>query len=765
MAKQTARAHTQPQPSSAGEHEGAAKQPPKAEHASAHERKQRVLTHTSPSGVASIAGALVIKNEDVFFLCDRSGKVPLDGKHGYGLYYRDCRFLNGYEIHFGDTFPDVLAASAAADYAARLELSNGVVSLGGGKTLAKERVTVRWQRVIDGESLALKEVLTVRNHGIDRLTLPLSFHFDTAFEDIFIVRGLLAEDLGKIEAERWKDGVLRFIYDGSDGVWRSLSAHLTPAPDRTDGTTAVYDVSLASQESAQIRLTLVVAEGEARADIEPSGTPAHESERVSSVLRRGQSDWLRELTAVHSHDPVLDRVLHRSLLDLRALRTSLHDCAFFAAGVPWFVTLFGRDSAIAGLQTLAYEPSIAEQTLRLLAEYQGREVNDWKDEQPGKILHELRVGELATRGSIPYTPYYGSVDATPLWLILLVEHARWTGSLALFRDLRENVERALKWIDDYGDLDGDGFVEYASDTEHGLVNQGWKDSGDAIVNADGSLAHPPIALVEVQGYVYRAKQGLAELYERDAEGERAWKLRAEADALREKFNQAFWLDEHGFYALALQQEKRPCAVLTSNPGQALWTGIVSEGKAVPTVERLFGPDMFSGWGVRTFSTKERRYNPVGYHLGTVWPHDNSIVAAGCRRYGHDGAALRIFDGIVRAAAHFPNFRLPEVFAGLPRSEYRAPVEYPVACHPQAWAAGAVPFLLQTLLGLEPAGFERTLRVVRPILPARVTSLDLRGIRLGGGRAHLRLHRRRGAKGGADVEIVRADGIDVVVEND
>jgi glycogen debranching enzyme len=723
-----------------------------------------MLTHDSPSHVRSIAEAVVVKDEDLYFLTDVSGSVPLGGQHGFGLYYHDCRFLNGYELRLGASSPDVLAASGAQGYAALLQLTGAKGDEGGGEQGPRERIGVRWDRVVDGKQLALREVLSFRNFGVDPVELQLSLCFGAGFEDIFLIRGLLSEKLGTVHPPEWKDGTLTFAYDGSDGCRRSLRIHFSPAPAGTNGAAAHFRVSLTPQQTHRLHVTLQVAEWDEQGREEPRARDHGGAERASSALQSSHGRWLHESAEVKCDSRMLNHVLRRSLLDLRTLRTTLHGREFFAAGVPWFVTLFGRDSIISALQTLAYNPSVAEQTLRLLAGYQGREVDDWKDEQPGKILHELRVGELARRGAVPYTPYYGSIDATPLFLVLLGRHAAWSGDLALFEELHDAVELALRWIAAYGDLDGDGYVEYRSDTEHGLVNQGWKDSGNAMVNADGSLARPPIAPVEVQGYVYLAKTTLAGLYIRRGEGDRAEALRREAEELRERFNRDFWLEDLGFYALALQGKggKRPAAVVSSNPGHALWTGIADDEKARRTVDLLMDDSMFNGWGVRTLSEKERRYNPVGYHLGTVWPHDNSILAAGFRRYGFHAEALRIFDGIVDAAAHFPHGRLPEVFAGFRRRDYGIPVRYPVACHPQAWAAGSVPFLLSTLLGLEPDGFSRRLRVVHPLLPERVGTLELDRVRVGKGSAGLRFRRDGGR---TRVEVLRAEGVEVVVVDD
>ena len=382
-------------------------------------------------------------------------------------------------------------------------------------------------------------------------------------------------------------------------------------------------------------------------------------------------------------------------------------------------------------------------------------MSEWRDEQPGKILHEYRVGELAHLNEIPQTPYYGSVDSTPLFLILVAEHAKWTGKLSLFLELRQHVDRAFEWMRKYGDESGSQYLEYTSQSKAGLGNQGWKDSGDAIVNADGSLATPPIALVEVQGYVYLAKVSSAELYERSGAKDAADRLRAEAHELHTRFEKEFWLKDKGIYALALQAGKQPAAVVSSNAGQLLWSGMADPARAKKTMERLMSKEMFSGWGIRTFSKGESRYNPVGYHLGTVWPHDNSIIAAGFRKYGFDNAACQVFAGIVDASKHFERRRLPEVFAGFSRDQFPIPVRYPVACHPQAWAAGSVPFMLESLLGLVPNAFENRLQILRPVLPDFVQSLELQRLRVGKSTVDLRFS--RGSDGNLSTEVMKVHG--------
>ncbi|HBY93049.1 MAG: hypothetical protein M5U01_28115 [Ardenticatenaceae bacterium] len=728
----------------------------------AEERKERVLTKKESSITRGISKAIVIKDGNPFFLSEPDGSVPMDRAHGFGLYYHDCRFLSGYELKLADVKPGALASSAERGFRAHFELTNPDIRMENGKLIAKEQIGVEWMRTIDSDRLALHDVFSFHNFGLEQVEFPLSLTFRAEFEDIFVVRGLLREALGTLHPPSWQDDVLYFLYDGKDGLHRSLTIDFSPVPESRDGTTAHFQIALEPRETRQLMVSLFIAESSNRSDVRPQAHPQPELKRIEESLDRSAEEWLSKYTEIHGDSLILDRAVERSLRDLRILGSSIANEGFFAAGVPWFATLFGRDSLVTALQTLAYDPQIAEHTLRLLAQYQGQHVDEWRDEQPGKILHELRVGELARLGEIPQTPYYGTVDATPLFLILVGQHAAWTGDLTVFHDLRDHIERALTWIARYGDENGDGYVEYYGKSEKGLINQGWKDSGDAIVNTDGSLATPPIALVEVQGYVYRAKLALADLYQRAGEPERANQLRQEAEDLRARFNRDFWLEDKGFYALALQADQRPAAVLSSNPGQALWTGIADPDKAQRTVEALMGDDMFNGWGIRTLSEKERRYNPIGYHLGTVWPHDNSIIAAGFRCYGFDDAACRIFHGIVEAARHFDAYRLPELFAGFTREKYGIPVRYPVACHPQAWAAGSIPFLIETLLGLVPEAFEHRLRIVRPILPDFINQLEVRRLRVGKASADLRFVRT--SEGRVSPNVLKIDGdLDVVVE--
>jgi glycogen debranching enzyme len=737
-------------------------------------RKQQVLTKGRASTVRSITDAVVAKDGEPFFLCQPDGQVPVEGAHGYGLYHHDCRFLSGYELTLGGVHPDSLAATESAGTTLVIELTNPDLGDGDDR-IPKEQIGITWTRCVDEAGPRLRDTIELHNYGDKPVELPVELRFRAKFEDVFVIRGLLDTQPGTPHDPSWRGDALTFGYTGGDGVERTLEITVDQDPDERRDDGVRLHVRVDARRSAVIHVDATVGERvtggappiEGRGS--PRGKPAETSERAardSDPSSRDRDDWIGgagwRMSALTSSF-ALRATLARSLDDLAQLRGELDGLRYYEAGIPWFATLFGRDSLIAGLQSLPWDPDIAAETLRLLARRQGTREDTWRDEQPGKILHELRIGELARMGEIPHTPYYGTIDATPLFLVLLGRHAAWTGSLDLFAELADHVDAALAWLDDYADTDGDGFVDYRSHTDKGLVNQGWKDSGDAIVHADGSLAKPPIALAEVQGYAYRAWLEVAELFERSGDGQRAGDLRAKADRLRERFEARFWSDSLGCYVLALG-DGRACEVVTSNAGQVLWTGIASPERAKGVAERLLRDDMFGGWGIRTLSTDARAFHPIGYHLGTVWPHDNSLIASGFRRYGIDDGAERLFLALLEAAQRFPHDRLPECFAGFGRDRFEVPVRYPVACHPQAWAAGTLPDLLTTMLGLEPDGFANRLHVRAPRLPAGIEWVELRGIPVGRGSVHLRF--ARDDDGSTSVDVVeRSGGAEVVVDQE
>ena len=492
---------------------------------------------------------ITIKRGDLFFLSESGGNVPLERGHSLGLFYHDCRFLNGYMLTIGGRKPQLQASGVENGYSATLD----------GQMMPKQSLEIHWSRVISSEQLALIDVMALQNLTNESMRFPLALNFQCEFEDLFALRGMAQAKRGRLHSPVWENGAIQFLYEGADQIDRELTVNFSPTPSNPQHNGAQYEIELAPKECQQLRISLLVSESSKRM----ATRPRSHSETCSLSNAR---------TRISGDSESFNHVMHRSLGDLDMLRCGSGSNSYFAAGVPWYVALFGRDSIITALQMLAYDVQIAEHTIRLLAQHQGREVNEVRDEEPGKILHELRVGEMANLNEIPHTPYYGTIDATPLWLVLIGRHAAWTGDLRLFKGLRAQIEAALNWIDQYGDFDRDGYVEYRCKSEKGLSNQGWKDSGDGIVNADGSLGTPPIALVEVQGYVFEAKIEMARLYRRAGDENRATSLEQEAQRLRERFNRDFWIAD-GYYALALQNRKQPAAVLSSNAGHALWSGI------------------------------------------------------------------------------------------------------------------------------------------------------------------------------------------------
>jgi glycogen debranching enzyme len=472
------------------------------------------------------------------------------------------------------------------------------------------------------------------------------------------------------------------------------------------------------------------------------------------VVKDEYNAWLSGATQIQTDNEFFNVVLQRSLSDLRMLWNHQEAGAGYpAAGTPWYDTLFGRDSAIAGMQTLALKPEIARDCLVSLSRWQGKKFDSWRDEEPGKILHELRQGELTQTGELPFSPYFGSVDSTPLFLWLAGEYFAWTGDLGLLSQLETNLRAGLHWLTKYGGL-ADGYLRYERRSARGLVNQGWKDSHDALSHEDGSLCEPPISLVEVQAYACAAYRSLSRVFVSLGDSRLAAKLEQDAAMLARRFNRDFWLPS-GFYALALDGGGRRAASITSNAGQVLWGGAASRAHAAKVVRRLMEPDMFSGWGIRTLSATSRRYNPLGYHVGTVWPHDNSLIAMGFKRYGFEQDLNRLATALFDAARAFTYYRLPELFGGDERSVHQAPVPYPIACRPQAWAAGSIPLITQAILGLCPDAPARTISIVRPQLPDWLQSVNVNALRVGNAEVDLR-YRRRGAHTRVDVIDIRGD---------
>jgi glycogen debranching enzyme len=689
------------------------------------QRKRRLFRSGRSTLVSDLSDSLTTKSGPVFALCSTDGDIDLARNPGHGLYFHDTRFLDRSVLRLNAGRLSVLLSEAEDDHTV-CELTNPDMQLKSGSALPKQRIGIRRARHLASD---VTETIHVRSYETRKLYLILDLEFGASFDSMFTVRGAPPGRRGRVRRPRWQGDRLLIEYEGADRRHRTTTISFAPAPDVHRRSGVRYKLKLPPGGAAEIAVTIALTD---------RGATKLES-RPTRGARNGMMPRLAE-SQIESSNPLFNRVLRRSFADLRMLLMREGGHEFFAAGVPWFVALFGRDSLITAWETLAYDFRIAAHTLRLLASYQAKSEDPWRDAQTGKILHELRVGEEAQLGEVPQTPYYGSVDSTPLFVALLAEYVRWSGDLGLYRELRTKAERCLAWIDGPGDSDGDGFLDYVTRSTKGFRNQGWKDSGNSIVNSDGSLGAPPIALVEVQGYVYMAKQGLARVAR--ATGDDGWadRLEREAQDLRRRFMESFWMPDRGYFALALQYRGRKAEAITSNPGQALWSGIVDRQRIGDVAEALMSERLFSGWGVRTLSADEPAYNPIDYQVGAIWPHDNALIMAGLKRAGRDADAIRVFTAMFRAAALFPHYRLPELFAGFRSDKYPVPVRYPVACNPQAWAAGALPYMLTRALGLEPDALNGRLEIASPALPDWLTEVTIREVRVGSASVDLRYHR-------------------------
>jgi glycogen debranching enzyme len=675
-----------------------------------------------------------LKHNDTFGVFDANGDI-LSGKGSpEGLYHRDMRYLSRLELRLCGKRPMVLSSTVRNDNAGlSCDLTNPDLRDEDGEPLIEnDRIHLRRSRFLWEETCF--ELMAVRNFDQKPHHLRLELRFGADFEDLFEVRGQKRERSGR-HLEPQVGGVdVLLAYEGLDDKRRQTCLRFHPQPVRLEADRAVWEVELAPGERYRVIFTVAC-------DGEPADSPL-ESDFFTALrkARRHVRARRQRSTSIRTSNEILNEAVDRSIADLYMLTTDMPEGPYPYAGIPWFSTVFGRDGIITALETLWLDPAIAKGVLRDLADHQATECIAEADAEPGKILHEVRHGEMADLGEVPFGRYYGSIDATPLFVMLAGAYFRRTRDATTVRQIWPQVEAALKWIDDYGDRDGDGFVEYARKTDKGLANQGWKDSEDSIFHADGSLAQGSIALVEVQGYVYAAWLAAADIAEALDKPDRAKALRAKAQDLRGRFDEAFFDPELGTYVLALDGDKRPCRVRASNAGHALFTGIALPERAEQVVRTLTNGHSFSGWGIRTLATGEARYNPMSYHDGSVWPHDNALIAAGFARYGFRKQAAKVFEGLFAAATAIDVKRLPELFCGFPRQKGRGPVFYPVACSPQAWAAVAPLFLIQSCLGL---GFDPAARRItfdRPLLPSFVDEIVLGNLRLGEDRAAIALRR-------------------------
>jgi len=680
----------------------------------------------------------VLKQGESFGLFDRYGDIQHIGLGEQGLYHEGTRYLSSFELNINKRRPLLLHSTVREDNSLlTVDLTTPDLYEDDELIIPKDTLHIfRAKLLWHGVYYEHLRVVNYRRHPIK---LELDFSFAADYADIFEVRGVKRKQRGTSLPVQHGEKSLVLGYQGLDGITRQTRILFNQQPDVIDKTMAGFKLNLPPNGSQDFYLTVACD-----SDKQSSILSYDEAYRKSDLAQRADKDKICHI--ITSNEQFNDWI-NRSAADLQMLTTQTPHGEYPYAGVPWFSTPFGRDGIITALQYLWPNPALAHGVLSFLAATQAEHENAAQDAEPGKILHETRKGEMATLGETPFLLYYGTVDATPLFIVLADAYYQRTGDLDFIQSIWSNIEKALEWIDNYGDSDGDGFVEYAKRCENGLVQQGWKDSDDSIFHIDGRPAQAPIALCEVQGYVYQAKLAAARLSSLLGDNEHADELKIQAKTLKQKFNEAFWCDDIGTFAIALDGDKQPCQVRSSNAGHLLFSGIVEEHHAVAVADTLLAESSFSGWGVRTLADTEARYNPMSYHNGSIWPHDNAIIAMGLAQYQFKDQALKILTGLFNTSIKMDLQRLPELFCGFECLPGQGPTLYPVACSPQAWASGTVFYLLQACLGMRFAPDPPQLLFNHPKLPDYLERLELKNIQLGNGVVDLSCRRR-----GQDVTI-------------
>jgi glycogen debranching enzyme len=689
---------------------------------------------------------LVLKQGESFAVFDHHGSIKPGGLGEEGLYHEGTRFLSQLEVKLeGNEL--IFLGSSVPSGTGELAIVLTNPDLVEGNTFRLPFGTLNVViRTLLWQGRCYRRV-RVKNHGRAAVRTWISVSFAADYADIFEVRGSHRAQRGHdLPAQSSADRVV-MGYVGLDRVMRRTSLVFEPQPAQLSQSTAQFDVCLGPQEEMEFNLA-IACEVEER---KPKVLSFDEARVECQADAQRYCAWSCHLGTTNGQ---LNAWINRADSDLQMMISELPTGPYPFAGVPWFSTPFGRDGIITALECLWLRPSVARGVLAFLAETQATKVIPEQDAEPGKILHELRKGEMPALGEVPFGRYYGSVDATPLFVILAGEYYRRTADRAFAESLWPHVEAALAWIDEYGDRDRDGFVEYQRQSENGLIHQGWKDSEDSIFHTDGTHARGPIALCEVQAYVYgalRAAAGIAAVLDKT---DRSMQLVHRADELRERFEEAFWCEDLSTYAIALDGDHKPCRVRTSNAGQCLYTGIVRPDRARLLARTLFAPESYSGWGIRTVAESEARYNPMSYHNGSVWPHDNALIAAGLARYNMPEKALEILGGLFEAGLYFDLDRMPELFCGFRQNPGEGPVLYPVACAPQAWSAASVFLLLQSCLNLEISGVDQTIYFTRPFMPGSLGELRIHNLEVGGATVDLLLARQEHNVG---VNVLRREG--------
>lgn len=665
----------------------------------------------------------VLLNGDTFAVFDRSGDIQPVGFGQQGIFHNETRHLSRLELLFCGVRPLLLSSTIREDNVLfAVDLTNPDLDLESGHVLPRGTVHIYRTKFLT-ETVCYDQI-TLNNYGNSPIDVEVSFDFDADFKDIFEVRGEKRKRRGqKLPAEISRNS-LTLSYEGLDGIRRTtcVESSLPASASHAGG----ISIPLHIEARGEVSFTVNVVCNRERHD--PVRISSY-GEALQGMNHLRSTGPLAEVD-IHTSNEQFNSWIQRSRADLAMMVTQTPHGFYPYAGVPWFSTVFGRDGLITALELLWLVPSVAKGVLLFLAATQATSHDAARDADPGKILHEMRKGEMASLGEVPFGRYYGTVDGTPLFILLAAAYYERTADAEFLREIWPNILAALEWIDVYGDRDRDGFVEYARQTDHGLVQQGWKDSGDSVFYSDGRLAVGPIALCEVQAYVYAAKNGIANVAADLGDRELADRLRAQAARLRSNFQSIFWSDELGMFAMALDGEKKQCRVRSSNAGQCLFSGIASDDQYHSTVEALLSPAFFSGWGVRTIVTGEHRYNPMSYHNGSLWPHDNALIALGALRKADKDLALRITSGLLDMSSEVMFHRLPELICGFGRRPGKGPTLYPVACSPQAWAAGAVFMLLQACLGLEIRAGESRVYLHYSALPEKLQHVRIRNLKVG-----------------------------------
>ena len=699
-------------------------------------RGERVVTMDAERYVMSGGRVphLAAKEGDLFLYTNDVGQIPGNENSELGFYYRDTRYLSRLELLVAGRPPVLLSSTAESGYGATIELTNLESRTVDGRLLPQAGVHIRRERYLADR---LYESTHVRNYHHREVELLIDLHFAADFADLFEVRGLRRRRRGTRLPAREEADTLTLAYMGLDDVVRETVVRFLDPPESVKQGRARYQLRLAPGESTEIGFEVQII-----APDPPPSTHGGSCRKFAELCEEHQR-WDAGATEIITDNELVNDVLRHGRDDLRMLGADVDGQRILLSGVPWFVAPLGREMLLVGLETPLLDLRWSQAAVDYLGARQGKVESAFREEQPGKIMHELRRGELAAMRAIPHTPYYGSVDATPLWLLLVTELTMWTGDLDRFDQQQAAIDEALAWLDTYGDLDGDGFIEYQQRSRAGLENQGWRDGRDAVFHTDGTPAQGPIALAETQAYVFYAKRRLAAVYGQLGDVERSQRLTAEAAELRRRFNERFWMDKEGFFAMALDGQKRQVKTVCSTIGHALWARIIATEHVPSVVRRLMAPDMYTGWGVRTISEEMRGYNPVSFYDGSVWPHDTAIIASAMKKHGYAQESNLLALGLVDAAAAHEYSRLPELFCGFTRKAINKPVSFPMACSPDAGASGALFLILQSMVGVYAQAEANIVYVHNPVLPKWLGEVTFGNLRVGRTTMRLRFRREGG----------------------